>query len=60
MNKYLPKFKAMVVTNNPMTNPADGWVMGFYFPKFIIYSEKVFSFVKTRSVPVAFQKPFLL
>ena len=31
MNKYLPKFKAKVVTNDPMTNPADGWVMGFYY-----------------------------
>lgn len=29
-------------------------------PKFIIYNEKVFSFVKTRSVPVVFQIPFLL
>jgi len=31
MNKYLPKFKAMVVTNDPMTNPADGWVTGFFY-----------------------------
>ena len=25
------KFKAKVVHNDPMTNPADGWVTGFYY-----------------------------
>ena len=50
MDKKIPYFKAKVVNNDPMTNPVDGWVEGFYYEDLCLDEERlplIMSFIRS-------------